>query len=393
MFIQKELSYKHTKNKSIPFVDWRMPQNRKEGFLTWLDWRLTYNDLDHYMIANTYRDSIKSPTKQPMTEEQALWYCLIYGCTYQTEMAWVIYYNFPDFWNIDLEKMEKWNVDNLDRQRYAKDTKYNKGRIVEQVKSMQNIIGPYGSIKKWIENFLVDDEHKSFENMFNESLNIYKYGRMTSWLFNQALFETGNIKLKPNSMLASDPSNWSVRSGLCYLYNRDDIIEAKTDHKMSSRDLEFIIQCEQELYAEAFDNISDHNRAIFSNFLLESHLCQYKKLMLGGDYAGHSSGDHFTRASYLKDKWSEVDFNAFFEDSILNHHPLVRGKQESKALRNLCKETGQLINMHMEYPFLPDMYLELDITPDLLKDKGNDSVIMKSIDSYTNNSVSLFDFT
>ena len=313
------MNYLHPQNRDIPFVDWRSPEKRKQGFLLWLDWRLTYNDLDHYMPANIYRDATgdKSPTGKPMTEEQTLWYCLIFGCTYQTEMAWAIYWNFPDFWKIDIDEMQKWNVETLDKQRYARDTKYNKGRIAEQVASMQKIIGPFGSIRKWIDAALVDDENQSFINMFIEASKIYKYGRMTTWLFLQALYETANISVKPDTMLATDSSNWSVRSGLLYLYNRDDIIEAKTKKKISKDDMKFVGSVEQDLYAESREYISEHNRGVFSNFLLESHLCQYKKLMLGGDYGGHSSGDHYSRGSWLAEQWGGVvNYDVFFEEVI-----------------------------------------------------------------------------
>ncbi len=377
--------YTHAENRDKPFIDWRAPERRMEGFLLWLDWRMTYNDLDHYMCANTYRDSAggKSPTGAPMTEEQTLWYCLIYGMTYQTEMAWVIYWHFPDFWKINIDELQKWNLDNLVKQLYAKDTKYNKGRITEQVKSMQELIGPYGSIKSWVEKQLTNDENTSFVNMFNEVSRLHKFGRMTSWLFTQALFETANLPVRPDTMLCTDPTCWSVRSGLCYLYGRDDLIEAKTKVKLSPADLQWIAARERDLYAQAYEYISAANKPIFSNYLLESQLCQYKKLVLGGDYGGHSSGDHFSRGSKLRDRWGDaVNFSAFFEDAIAKHHPLVRGKRENKPLRDLCVKTGQLINMHQEYDYLPNMYLELGIDPDWLFGEEHNRLIEKKIEAF-----------
>jgi hypothetical protein len=379
------MRYTHPENRDKPYIDWRQPERRMEGFLLWLNWRLTFNDLDHYMVSNTYRDAKgnKSPTGQPMTEEQALWYCLIFGTTYQSTMAWVIYWNFPNFWDINLDDLQKWNVDNLKKQRYAKDVKYNLGRITDQVKSMQELIGPYGSIKSWVENQLVSDENQSFFNMYNEVSRLYKFGRMTSWLFTQALFETADIPVRPNTMLCTDASCWSVRSGLCYLYGRDDLIESKTKVKLSKDDLQWIAGKELDLYAQAYEYISAANKPIFSNYLLESQLCQYKKLMLGGDYGGHSSGDHFSRASHLKNMWKdEVNFSAFFEDAIAKHHPLVRGKRENKPLRDLCVKTGQLINMHQEYDYLPNMYLELGIDPDWLFGEEHNRLIEKKIEAF-----------
>lgn len=352
----------------------------------WLDWRMLFNDLDHYAFANGYRDAdaSSSPTGKPMTDEQVLWYCLIYGTTYQTEMAWTIYYQFPNFEKINLKELTEWNLATLARQRYAKDTKYNKGRIVEQVESMQKLISPYGSIRQWVNKNTLKDGESNFEQMYAEANKIHKYGRMTSWLFCQSLFETAGINVRPRTMLATDPSNWSVRSGLCYLYNREDLIEAKSDKKLSKDDLYDISVMEHDVYQAAWNYICGKNKPMFSNFLLESHLCQYKKLMLGGDYAGHSSGDHWSRGSWLAERWNkEVNYDAFFHDAIPKHHPLVQRKIESKALRDLCMKTGQLINMHGEYPELPNMYLEIGLDPDWFFEKEKyEAVSKRLIDEY-----------
>jgi hypothetical protein len=380
--------YTHPDNKNKTFVDWREPEHRMEGFLRWLKWRMNWSDLDHYMCNNTYRDTRHSSTKKPMTEEQTYWFSLIFGMTYQSEMAWVIYNEFPDFWDIDLEKLQDWNVKNLSRQKYAKDCKYNKGRITDQVASMREVIKPSGSIKKFFEDLVEEDEGDTFTKTYSVvKEKFYKFGRMTSWLACQTLFETANYPARPCTMLASDPSSWSVRSGLMYAYNRDEMIEAKNKGvKITQNDKEWIDFKEQELLDKSLEYLGDKYNNIFTHYLLESHLCQYKKLMLGGDYAGHSSGDHVSRASWLAEQWPEVNFDAFFTEATQNHHVLVRGCRESKGLRNLCALTGQMINMHLDYDDMPDVYKEMDINKDWLTvGKDADRKIEKQIETYAKN--------
>jgi hypothetical protein len=381
------MTYKHPENRDKPYVDWRLPENRMKGFMLWLDWKLKYYDLDQLIVTNTYRDAsgIQSPTGAPMNEEQKLWFSLLFGCTYQSSMAWTIYWHFPNFWDINLEELQKWNLENMWRQQYAKDTKYNKGRIVEQVKSMQELIGPYGSIKAWVDNQLTDDPHESFVNMYTEVSRLYKFGRMTSWLCNQALFETGGVPVRPATMLCTDQSCWSVRSGLCYLYGRDDIVESKTKVKLSKDDLQWIASKESELYAQAYDAISPSNKLFFSNYLLESQLCQYKKLMLGGEYAGGGSGDHYVRGCKLRNVWGkEVNYDALFETAVQYHHPLARNKPENKPLQDLCAKTGQMINLHTDNDSIPNMYLELGIDPEWLQNDEHNREIKRKIEEYAN---------
>lgn len=379
------MQYLHPTNKDKEFVDWRDPSRRMEGFLRWLKWRMRHSDLDHYACNNAYRDATgaMSPTGKPMTAEQRHWFSLIFGMTYQSEMAWVIYSQFPNFWDIDFKELEKWNLDNMARQKYARDTKYNKGRIVEQVKSLRQTIEPKGSIVKFFADLVDENQHASYERVFNACNTFHKYGRMTSWITCQVLFETADLPIKPDTVLATDPSSWSVRSGLMYLYNRDDKIEAvDAEVKMTEEDLRWIEKTEKELYDLSLDFIDEGDRAIFSNYLLESHLCQYKKLMLGGDYAGHSSGDHVSRASWLAERWPEINFDAFFKNATQKHCPLVRSKRESKPLRLLCSKTGQLINMHNDFDDLPNIYDEIGLTPEMFLTNDHDALVIKLIDEY-----------
>lgn len=386
------MKYTHKDEKNKPYIDWREPEFRIEGFLRWLKWRMRWGDLDHYVCNNSYRDAtgIMSPTGLPMTKEQQYWFSLIFGMTYQSEMAWVIYWNFPNFWDIDFDKLTEWNLNNMEIQKYAKDTKYNKGRIVEQVKSLREIIAPYGTIENFFNNDLSGDPSKDFYLTFNKCLSFYKYGRMTAWITCQTLFETAGLYIKPESVLATDPSCWSVRKGLLYLYNKvDDAYEDTA--KLTEEEIIWIKEKEKELYDLSLNYIDDDNREIFSNFLLESHLCQYKKLVLGGDYAGHSSGDHVSRALWLKERWEHVNFDAFFTIAVKRHSPLVSGNRESKPLRDLCKLTGQMINLHEDFDDMPNMYNELDIDPSWLKTSDFDKIILKKIADYTNQSYNVFD--
>ena len=382
------MRFLHPDNQNKPWVDWRLPENRKEMFFRWLRWRVRWSDLDHYGVTNTYRDAsgVKSPTGLPMTTEQKYWMALIFGMTYQSSMAWTIYWNFPDFWKIDLEEMAKWNSETISRQRYARDTKYNKGRIVEQTKSLQEIIGPYGSIEKFFSQYVDGDENSSFERCFEQVMRFHKYGRMTSWLTCQNFFEVCDLPIKPSTMLATDPSNWSVRSGLMYLLNKGELVEAQGKNakkvRLTADDLSMVGKAEVELYGESWDYIDKENMPVWSNYLLESHLCQYKKLLTGGDYGGHSSGDHVSRALWLQEKWPEVNYEAFFEDAVKLHHPLVRLKRESPALRKLCMMTGQVINMHEDFDDLPNMYKELALDPELLREPKNDPIVLERIKTY-----------
>lgn len=378
------MKYLHQDNRHLQFVDWRLPENRMEGFLRWLKWRLDWSDLDHYAVNNAYRDHAN------MTQEQQFWYATIFGMTYQSEMAWVIFNSFPDFAKIDIKDVEKWNDDNYTRQMYARDTKYNKGRIAEQVKSIQEVVKPFGTLTNFYESLLKATEHASYESVFNGVQLFQKYGRMTAWITAQVLFETAGLPAKPDTVLATDPSSWSVRSGLMYLYAKDNKIEAKDKSvRFTEEEMTEVAALEKDLWAKCEAYLCGAHSEIFSNYLVESHLCQYKKLMLGGDYAGHSSGDHFSRAQRLGELWPEVDFAPFYSMMGVKYHPLVRSKPENKILRDLTCQTGQMINMHDDFPDMPNMYKELGITSANINDETpqGKAFLKNVIDRYAANHI------
>lgn len=369
------MRYRHPENRSKQWVDWREPRRREELFFLWLQWRTKWQDIDQTPMNNGYAASNLSTTGKPMTQEQRCWFSLIYGMTYQSSMSWIIYNAFPDFWNISLKECKKWTDATYRRQKYNKDCRYNQGKLHLQVESLQKIIGPYGSIQAFFDRLLVSNEHQSFLNFYNQILRFYKYGRMTAWLTCQTLFETAGFPIRPNDMLATDPANWSVRSGLMALHNRKD------KDKYSQQDLKWLRSAEDRVYKKSMELVGAQIKT-FSNYQLESLVCQYKKLVKGNEYSGLNTSNNLTYVKELEKKWPEVNFTPFHQTNKRFMHPLMRDYVVSKSLKKLSGITGQLINLHQDYETMPNMYLEIGIKPEILNHPKADQHIMKRIKQY-----------
>jgi hypothetical protein len=369
------IQYKHPDNKDIPYVDWRLPENRKEMFFRWLEWRLRGWNIDHFLW-NTYYT-------QGLTDEQKFWYAFLFGMTYQASQAWIFYSTFPDFQNLDLKELDRWNRETMPRQKFATDTRYNKGHIVKIVQSLQdwvNVSGQ-GSIKKAFESRLVEDEMQSYHNV-NESIRgLHKFGRMTAWLYAQCLYECCGLPIKPNTMFTDDPSNVSVWNGAMYYQGMEHHTVGDppkfAGYKPTARDREDALVFERELMAEAQDRIE--SKQFLSYFTLETHLCQFKKLNVGHDYPGQNIGDAITRFEDFKVTWPEIDFSPFqraLDDKIYSNIK----KRESKQMMHLFQKTGQPIHMNNLYSDLPSMEKELG-----LFGGESEEQIKACIERYTNN--------
>lgn len=350
--------YIHKDNFDKPYVDWRLPENRIKMCLRSYGWRLKNRDLDHYTYNQCYMDHAS------MTDEQRIYFSMLFGITYQSSMAWVIWSHFPNIEKIDWKEFEEWNNYGYERQRFAKDTKYNKGKFIPIIKDIhKKVLEKHGSLRAWANTF------QNFEHAFSEITTIYRIGRMSGWLATQTFYELceGMAHIVPKDMLATDPSNWSVRSGLAFLYNRPELMDLDGKRKYTEDDICWIKNAEQRFIKSAGEHVRQEDMYYYTPFTLETHLCQMKKfLAVGGDILGSNPQEAHTTWFKLKALWPNLDWSAF--DKIWHYAaPCVQKTFQNKVLMKTGALTGQMINMHDENPDLPDMYKEFGIDPNWLK--------------------------
>ena len=381
------MRFLHPDNKGLTPVDWRLPENRKEMFFRWLSWRLAGANIDHYTWNLAYMNTEHSPTKKAMTREQKLWYSYLFGTTYQSSLAWVFYSHFPDYDKIDMTELDRWNRETMPRQRFATDTRYNKGHIVRMWGSFLDWVNTHGQgdIEKAFEKFLVEDQTVSFNQMTEQVRSWHKFGRMTAWLTTQCLYECCELPIAPDTMYTDDPSSASVWNGMCYLIGREDMTVGDAPkfaaYKPAAQDRAAFKAYEKDLMAQAQEAVTD--KKFLSYFTLETHLCQFKKLNVGFDYPGQNVGDAVLKYAGCKELWPEVSFKAF-EEAVEGPKmfPNIRWCYESRAMMSLFKATGQPVNMNNLYADLPDMYKELDLDPGTLLSGNNEGLVKSKIDSY-----------
>lgn len=373
--------------------DWRQPENREDLFFKWLDWRFKGGGIDHYFWNNAYTTTVHTPMGRPMNQEEKYWFAFLFGMTYQSSMAWVFFWHFPDFQNLDLKKLDEWNRATMDRQKFATDTRYSKGHIVRMVESFQEFVNRrgQGSIVKAFESCLVEDETQSYHNVNEEIQKLYKFGRMTGWLFSQCLAETCGLPIRPDTLFINDPGNTSVWNGLMFFYGQESktVGEQYANYKPSNEDRLQAAIWEKELMARAKDRLED---PYLSFFTLETHLCQCKKLFVGRDYPGQNTGDAVERFQWFKERWPEVNFQGF-EDAVNQKiFPAIRWKNESKAMMKMFEKIGSPINMHDKYPDdFPNMYHVLGIPETwTLYDPAQEKIIADRIGKYDSFTLDLF---
>ena len=376
--------YLHPDNRDKPYMDWRLPENRTEMCLRSYGWRMKHRDVDHYTYNEAYM------TQGSMSDEQRIYFSMLFGITYQSSMAWTIWSHFPDIEKINWKTLEEWNNENYNRQHFSKDTKYNKGKFIPILKDIhEKVLEKHGTLRAWINTF------QDFDHALKEVMTIYRIGRMSGWLTTQAFYElcSGMSHIVPRNMLATDPSNWSVRSGLVYIYNKPELMDLDSKKKYSSDDLKWIESREQEFIESCAEYVLPTDMS--SPFTLETHLCQYKKMIAtGGDAPGTPTQDAYTRWYKLKQAWPELDWD-FYENVSEHAAPCVKKTFQNKILMKTGVMTGQMINMHEDNEDLPDMYKEFRINHSWLTDFNNFGriEIKNNFNNYVENQgKSIYDF-
>lgn len=293
-------------------LDFRLKENRREAFIRWYVWGLRTTDCDPALGLMKYIFE-----RQELNVEQRLWVCWLYGCTYYLPTAYLIYNEFPDYENVDLDRLTRWNAANYKRLRYQTDTKYNKGHLPAQFASYREVMG--ASQKRSLEPLLQSGPKNSYSALLALAKGrLHKFGRYTSWFYLQALRECAGLPLEPLSLLLGQDGSESHTNGLCYALGRDELVTTYYEGSQKLRrpaawDCEQLQLEADMLLAEIEERFPDVRADYFT---METALCSFKKLFRKrqGRYLGYYLDRQAEEIRQLEqDGWNGVDWQLLWD--------------------------------------------------------------------------------
>lgn len=316
-------------------VDYRQKELRRDGFMKYFAWEILYNDADPAIWLCNYINN-----KFQHDIETRLWFAWLYGTTYHAPAAYVILNSFKDFHNINIREMIDWNNQNYKRLRYQTDTKYNKGHLPQMYASYRKFTDGRKQLKTF-ESLYADNEEQTFNVLWTAlNFNLYKFGRMMTWIYMQQLKHTCGIPVNPTSLFLRDyAGSRHHRNGLLYALGMDDWI----DERLSERQYAMLEYKAQEIIHETRAAYPDHAHKC-DLFLLETCLCGYKKMYRTNDsrYLGYSLDRQAEEIIQCEnDGWQSIDWNVLWtaRDDILDAR-LARNKRILKEWYTLYFEQG-----------------------------------------------------
>lgn len=343
-------------------IDWRLPEYRMEGFLRYYVWRIVHDDLDQGRWSRALAKG--------KNIEQRLWISFLFGQTYSTPLTYAFYHFFPDPAKINLDELKTWTDENYTRSKYGTDTKYNKGyfhQITESYfKWLDKIVQNRDQFKAFTSliNNVESERFNNFHILFNIPVkNWYKFGRMCSWLWAQTLNEiVPEIYQEPDTMFIDNGSSWSVWNGMSFIYNDENkyLKSKERDYSPSKDDIKLFLDREKEVYnlIENYEYSKKYNIKP-DYFLIESALCQIKKVHQGRDYVGHTSGDFTNRGRIFQELFPDVDWS-IYKAAVASLPDITRYKIEWNGDNKYFKETGKFVNLH-------SIFEDVEIVPSTCK--------------------------
>lgn len=294
---------------------------RIEYFIKYYYWSLKFYDCDSSLFLMNYINS-----RLELNIEQRLWFSWIYANTYNLATSLVIWNEFPDFENVDLNRLRSWNNVNYKRLRYQVDQKWQKGHLPEMFKSYKENVD--GRQIDFFNNILSEDEHENFEILYKYVVkHFFKFGRYSAWFYLQTLKETCDLKLEPKDLLLSNNNTHAQRDGLCYAIAMDEWVGDKSLYKDKEK-INFLNEMAENILEIAK---SEHKDVRPDYFNFETTLCAFKKTFREkrGRYLGYYLDRQYEDIKQVEnDGWDGIDWDLLWV-----------GRQEMLDQRTL-KNTG-----------------------------------------------------
>jgi hypothetical protein len=279
-----------------------------QAFIEWYGWSLRFGDCDPAIWATNYLNK-----RFEHNSEQRLWFCWLYGNTYNLPTAWVMLNEFPDYELATVSRLKSWNNQNYTRLRYQVDTKWNKGHLPEMFASYQRFVGTGNLQRQRLSSFYGDNEQQSFDALWNAlKNNLHKFGRYSTWFYLQHLKHTANVPCSPTSLMLSDYSgSRSHRNGLCLALGKSSLI----DKKLTAKQYENLEAAAQEIQEETKRRYPSVSGQV-DPFTMETALCAFKKIFRthNGRYLGYyldRQSEEIQKAE--GDGWDGIDWQVLWQ--------------------------------------------------------------------------------
>lgn len=216
-----------------------------------------------------------------LNAEQRYWLAWLYATCYCGATVFYIYNEFPDFENVNDDRLDRWWKANKQKLLFQTDRRWvqSKNQFVDMFRSYRETIGSITQHQRF-EQLKSKDRSLNYRNCWDAFAGMYQFGRFAMFLYLEAVHVVTGFPMEPPSMNLADAE--SCRNGLALAIGREDLNTHNTNLRLSKQQLAMLQQRFDAMVAEM--KAKDNRNGVWN---IETTLCAYKKYCYGKRYVGY----------------------------------------------------------------------------------------------------------
>lgn len=214
--------------------------------------------------------------------EQRYWLAFLFGTCYSATTVYYIYNEFPDFENVDVERLKRWWNDNKQNTLFQTDRLRVKtqNKFVETFESYKNLIGDTTQ-----ENYFLSlkqpTPQMTYDNCYEDLIGIKNFGRFTMFIYLEMINVLTGYDLEPTHLDLKNAE--SCRNGLVYHLGHNELDTHGTKKRLTPKQINYL-QYHFKKLKEQIGTLDIQHTNIWN---IETTLCAFKKYNKGKRYVGY----------------------------------------------------------------------------------------------------------
>lgn len=214
--------------------------------------------------------------------EQRYWLSFLYSMCYSPTTTYYIYNEFPDYENVNINRLSKWwdmNKGNLIFQTDRLRIKSN-NQFIPAFESYKEMIGGLTQ-ERFFNSLKQPTQDLTYKSVYDKTSKIYSFGRFTLFIYLEMLNVLTGLPLEPTHLNLKEAE--SCRNGLAYALDRWDLDTHNKEKKLTSTELNYLNYQFSNIKTQ-IGGLDIEHKNIWN---IETTLCAYKKYRLGKRYIGY----------------------------------------------------------------------------------------------------------
>jgi len=217
-----------------------------------------------------------------LNKEQRYWLAFLFGTCYSATTVYYVYNEFPDYENVDVNRLQRWWDANKNKTLFQTD------RL--RVKTQDKFVETFVSYKNLLNGMKQDDYFNSlkqpnrqmtYDNCYTNLSSIRNFGRFTMFIYLEMVNVLTSYDYEPTYLDLKNAE--SCRNGLVYHLGNYELDTHGTKKKLTSKQINYL----QYKFKELKQQIQQLDISHKNIWNIETTLCAYKKYKKGKRYIGY----------------------------------------------------------------------------------------------------------